>query len=138
MAGEVHLESAKDNEPCGEGLAQHAQGTAEFETNLRCERQLEGIAKAKAEGCLQGTKAVYKPRSDRLPSKGGSGGHRNCEETEDWQSVSVPFAHDLMSILCPVLLLSHHEHEEWKSVLGYGGRRPQATLAPTSTRSAQG
>jgi DNA invertase Pin-like site-specific DNA recombinase len=27
---------------------------AEFETNLRRERQLEGIAKAKVAGCLQG------------------------------------------------------------------------------------
>jgi DNA invertase Pin-like site-specific DNA recombinase len=45
---------------------------AEFETNLRCERQLEGIAKAKAAGVYKGRPAsidvdqVRKPRAEGL------------------------------------------------------------------------
>ena len=36
---------------------------AEFETNLRRERQLEGIAKAKAAGVYKGRKPTIDPRS---------------------------------------------------------------------------
>jgi DNA invertase Pin-like site-specific DNA recombinase len=35
----------------------HVEGFAEFETNLRRERQLEGIAKAKAAGVYKGRPA---------------------------------------------------------------------------------
>ena len=35
---------------------------AEFETNIRKERQLEGIAKAKAEGVYKGRKATAKAK----------------------------------------------------------------------------
>ena len=44
---------------------------AEFETNLRKERQMEGIAKAKAEGVYKGRKPVIDPAKVReLQSKG--------------------------------------------------------------------
>lgn len=39
---------------------------AEFETNLRKERQLEGIAKAKKEGKYKGRKATAKEKSDQV------------------------------------------------------------------------
>jgi DNA invertase Pin-like site-specific DNA recombinase len=38
--------------------ARGADGVAEFETNLRRERQLEGIARAKREGVYKGRKPV--------------------------------------------------------------------------------
>ena len=38
---------------------------AEFETNLRKERQMEGIAKAKAEGVYKGRKPVIDPTKVR-------------------------------------------------------------------------
>lgn len=44
---------------------------AEFETNLRKERQLEGIAKAKAEGVYKGRKPkISQAEVDRLKSEG--------------------------------------------------------------------
>ena len=44
---------------------------AEFETNLRCERQLEGIAKAKAEGVYQGRKpSIDQGRVEKLKADG--------------------------------------------------------------------
>jgi DNA invertase Pin-like site-specific DNA recombinase len=44
---------------------------AEFETNLRRERQLEGIAKAKAQGVYKGRKASIDPaRVKQLKSDG--------------------------------------------------------------------
>jgi DNA invertase Pin-like site-specific DNA recombinase len=39
-------------------LSRHAGVFAEFETNLRRERQLEGIAKAKAAGAYKGRPAL--------------------------------------------------------------------------------
>lgn len=50
---------------------------AEFETNIRRERQLEGIAKAKAEGVYKGRKPTINPeeihRLHRPPAEGGEG-----------------------------------------------------------------
>lgn len=46
---------------------------AEFETNLRRERQLEGIAKAKAEGVYQGRKATIDPAQVRALKAEGLG-----------------------------------------------------------------
>jgi DNA invertase Pin-like site-specific DNA recombinase len=46
---------------------------AEFETNLRRERQLEGIAKAKAEGVYKGRPASIDPARVREMKVGGSG-----------------------------------------------------------------
>ena len=46
---------------------------AEFETNIRRERQLEGIAKAKAEGVYTGRKAVLDPDQIRKLAAAGTG-----------------------------------------------------------------
>jgi len=46
---------------------------AEFETNLRRERQLEGIAKAKAEGVYKGRKPSISPEAVRELSAQGIG-----------------------------------------------------------------
>ena len=46
---------------------------AEFETNIRKERQLEGIAKAKAEGVYQGRKASIDADEVRRLKDGGMG-----------------------------------------------------------------
>ena len=44
---------------------------AEFETNLRRERQMEGIAKAKARGVYKGRKpTIDRTEVDRLRAKG--------------------------------------------------------------------
>ncbi|MER0239676.1 recombinase family protein [Fulvimarina sp. MAC8] len=47
---------------------------AEFETNLRRERQMEGIAKAKAEGVYKGRKASIDPEKVRELQAQGMGG----------------------------------------------------------------
>jgi DNA invertase Pin-like site-specific DNA recombinase len=44
---------------------------AEFETNLRKERQLEGIAKAKAAGVYKGRKPTVDAERERHSSRGG-------------------------------------------------------------------
>jgi hypothetical protein len=49
----------------GEGVSRHARVFAEFETNLRRERQLEGIAKAKAAGVYKGARAGLTVRPSR-------------------------------------------------------------------------
>jgi DNA invertase Pin-like site-specific DNA recombinase len=46
---------------------------AEFETNLRKERQLEGIADAKARGVYKGRKASIDPAKVREMAAGGIG-----------------------------------------------------------------
>ena len=46
---------------------------AEFETNLRKERQMEGIAKAKAEGVYKGRKPVIDPSKVRELQAAGLG-----------------------------------------------------------------
>lgn len=46
---------------------------AEFETNIRKERQLEGIAKAKAEGVYTGRKPVLDPKKIRQLADAGTG-----------------------------------------------------------------
>ena len=46
---------------------------AEFETNIRRERQLEGIAKAKAEGRYLGRKPTVQAKSDRVLELIGQG-----------------------------------------------------------------
>jgi DNA invertase Pin-like site-specific DNA recombinase len=58
---------------------------AEFDTNLRRERQLEGIAKAKAAGAYKGRPPSIDaekvlsalPKSDGKPAKGAAG----CQQT---------------------------------------------------------
>jgi DNA invertase Pin-like site-specific DNA recombinase len=47
---------------------------AEFETNLRKERQLEGIAAAKARGAYTGRKPTLDPDKDRQLAASGVGG----------------------------------------------------------------
>jgi DNA invertase Pin-like site-specific DNA recombinase len=47
---------------------------AEFETNLRKERQLDGIAKAKAEGIYTGRKASIDAKQVRTLKAEGAGG----------------------------------------------------------------
>jgi DNA invertase Pin-like site-specific DNA recombinase len=51
---------------------------AEFETNLRRERQLEGIAKAKAAGVYKGRKPT-RARGDRGPRGARARGDRDCQ-----------------------------------------------------------
>ena len=46
---------------------------AEFETNLRRERQLEGIADAKARGVYKGRKATIDPTKIKQMKAGGMG-----------------------------------------------------------------
>jgi len=46
---------------------------AEFETNIRRERQLEGIAKAKAEGRYLGRKPTIQAKSDQVLELIGQG-----------------------------------------------------------------
>jgi hypothetical protein len=59
--GAVHLEFGA-REPVGPDAPQHMLGVfAEFETNLRKERQLEGIAAAKARGVYKGRKPTIDP-----------------------------------------------------------------------------
>lgn len=47
---------------------------AEFETNLRRERQMEGIAKAKQEGVYKGRQAVLNPKDVKALKAQGLGG----------------------------------------------------------------
>ena len=67
---------------------------AEFETNLRRERQLEGIEAAQGAGRLQGTAAV--DRSGRVASAAGRGAARafgNRKTAWDWSRLGLPGAH---------------------------------------------
>jgi DNA invertase Pin-like site-specific DNA recombinase len=52
---------------------------AEFETNLRRERQLEGIAKAKAAGVVQGTAGFDRRRPGARMEGAGPRSLGNCE-----------------------------------------------------------
>src|SRR6266446_5382634 len=52
---------------------------AEFETNLRRERQLEGIAKAKAEGVYTGRPTSIDVATVREMKAQGIGGHGDCQ-----------------------------------------------------------
>jgi DNA invertase Pin-like site-specific DNA recombinase len=56
---------------------------AEFETNLRRERQLEGISRAKAEGVYKGRQpSIDKTKILELKAQ-GMGWHRNCANAEN-------------------------------------------------------
>lgn len=46
---------------------------AEFETNIRRERQLQGIAKAKAEGRYMGRKPTARAKSEKIVELIGQG-----------------------------------------------------------------
>jgi DNA invertase Pin-like site-specific DNA recombinase len=56
---------------------------AEFETNLRRERQLEGIAKAKERGVYKGQEAEHRPGEDRGTQGAGSWRDGNSEAARD-------------------------------------------------------
>jgi DNA invertase Pin-like site-specific DNA recombinase len=62
---------------------------AEFETNLRRERQLEGIAKAKAEGVYKGSKAVHRSEPSGEAQGRRVRRHRDREATEHWAGVGL-------------------------------------------------
>jgi DNA invertase Pin-like site-specific DNA recombinase len=59
--------------PAGKAFLQMLGVFAEFETALRKERQLEGIAKAKAEGIYTGRKPVLDPAKIRQLAEAGTG-----------------------------------------------------------------
>jgi DNA invertase Pin-like site-specific DNA recombinase len=56
---------------------------AEFETNLRRERQLEGIAKAKAAGVYNGRPASIDAARVRELKAQGMGAHGDCQGAQD-------------------------------------------------------
>lgn len=60
---------------------------AEFETNLRRERQLEGIAEAKARGVYKGRKASIDPEKVRKLKAEGMGAY--CKGAQDRPRVGV-------------------------------------------------
>src|ERR1700722_7015495 len=62
-----------------------AQRLAEFETNIRKERQLEGIAKAKAEGVYKG-----RPATINQAQGGRIGRQRDCAAAQDWPGECLP------------------------------------------------
>jgi hypothetical protein len=71
----------------------HITGTpamfAEFETNLRRERQLEGIAKAKAAGVYKGRPASIDAAQVRAMKAQGSGGVGDREGAQDRAGVGL-------------------------------------------------
>jgi DNA invertase Pin-like site-specific DNA recombinase len=65
---------------------------AEFETNLRRERQLEGIAKAKAAGGLQGAALVDRRDKGAPIESKGHGRLGNRQSPEDQSCLRLPSA----------------------------------------------
>ena len=63
---------------------------AEFETNLRSERQLEGIAKAKARGVYKGRKASIDPAKVKADEGRRHGAVRDREGAQDWPRFGLP------------------------------------------------
>ena len=63
---------------------------AEFETNLRRERQLEGIAKAKARRRLQGPPGFDRRRGRQGAQREGPGRDRDRQEAQDRAGERVP------------------------------------------------
>jgi len=61
---------------------------SEFETNLRRERQLEGIASAKARGVYKGRKASIDAAKIKK-MKAGHGAIRHCQSLEDWSGIGL-------------------------------------------------
>ena len=59
-------------------------GVFEFETSLRRERQLEGIAKAKAAGVYRGRKPSIEPAQVRELRSQGLGATEICEGARHW------------------------------------------------------
>jgi Resolvase, N terminal domain len=57
---------------------------AEFETNLRRERQLEGIAKAKAAGVYNGRPGFYRGLTGAGIEGSGHAAHRHPQGTQNW------------------------------------------------------
>jgi DNA invertase Pin-like site-specific DNA recombinase len=62
---------------------------AEFETNLRRERQLEGIAKAKAEGVYKRRPASIDVTRVREMKAQGQGCYRDCQGARYWPGLSL-------------------------------------------------
>ena len=60
---------------------------AEFETNLRRERQLKGVADAKARGVYKGRKASID--ADKIKKMKADGMDRNCQSAQDRARASV-------------------------------------------------
>ncbi|WP_373413676.1 recombinase family protein [Ensifer aridi] len=73
----VHLKATEQpidtGSAAGKAFLQMLGVFAEFETNLRRERQLEGIAKAKADGVYKGRKATIDADRVQELAKGGMG-----------------------------------------------------------------
>ena len=63
---------------------------AEFETNLRRERQLEGIAKAKAAGVYKGRPRLNRCRAGAEDEGRGHAANRDCEGTKNRSGISLP------------------------------------------------
>ena len=61
----------------------------EFETNLRRERQLEGIAAAKARGVYRGRKPSIDPADSAAPRGGTLGRVRHCAAAGHWAGLGL-------------------------------------------------
>jgi len=62
--------------PAGKAFFDMLGVFAEFETNLRKERQLEGIAKAKKEGKFKGRQPTARAKADKVMELLGQGVHK--------------------------------------------------------------
>jgi hypothetical protein len=61
----------------------------EFETNLRGERQLEGIVKVKAEGKVQGPACINRRREGAHAEGTEQRRRRDCKDAQDWPGVRL-------------------------------------------------
>jgi hypothetical protein len=77
---------------------------AEFETNLRRERQLEGIAKAKAAGVYKGRPGSIDAALVRELKMQGRGAHRDCQGPQDRPGVGLPRIGDRLNATGTALL----------------------------------
>jgi DNA invertase Pin-like site-specific DNA recombinase len=86
---------------------------AQFETNLRRERQLEGIAKAKAAGVYKGRPASIDaaqvrelkaqgqaPRKSRRPSRSAGRRSVRCWKPDDPRGAFTSWAEEFFSRMC--------------------------------------
>jgi DNA invertase Pin-like site-specific DNA recombinase len=62
---------------------------AEFETNLRRERQLEGIAKAKAAGVYKGAAAFDRGLEGARIKGSGDAPYRHRQDAQDWPRIGL-------------------------------------------------
>src|SRR4029077_7436439 len=71
--------------PAGKAFLDMLGVFAEFETNLRRERQMEGIAAAKARGVYKGRPASVEAASEAALREEGLGANRDCQAAGDRQ-----------------------------------------------------